>query len=170
MQGFDIYFVGEMLPDADPDAVKIGVAGLFKLAPDSAERLFSGKPVRVKQAVDPDTASRYRAAFREVGALVQIVPEGSPAPATRAAVPPAPKVSPAEPGLSAELPVVEESDDFDLAAPGATIDPKPSPPPAHIDTGHLEALPANTGSLEDCKVDKPSRPIPDISHIKLVDH
>jgi hypothetical protein len=171
MQGFDIYFLGETLPDADPTAVRGGVARLFKLEPTAAERLFSGKPVRVKQGVDPDTASRYRAAFRDVGALVQIVPQGSPPPPPRpAAAPPPVSNSPdTAPVASTEGLIVEETDDFDLAAPGAIIDHTPPPPPADIDTSHLEALPANSGSLEDCRTDKAPRPIPDISHIKLVD-
>lgn len=60
-------------------------------------------------------------------------------------------------------------DSFDLAAPGATIDETPPPAPAEISTDGLEALPPNSGSLEDCKVEKPHRPIPDISHLQLTD-
>ena len=73
MQSFDIYFLGEMLPDADPDAVRVGVAKLFKVQEDSVDRLFTGKALRVKQDVDAETAGRYRTAFRDVGALIQIV-------------------------------------------------------------------------------------------------
>jgi hypothetical protein len=56
-----------------------------------------------------------------------------------------------------------------LAEPGATIDETPRPPAADIDTSRLSVLPPNTGSLEDCKVDKPPRPIPDISHLDFAD-
>jgi hypothetical protein len=56
-----------------------------------------------------------------------------------------------------------------LAEPGATIDETPPAPPADFDTRGLEALPPNTGSLADCRVEKPARPIPDISHLRLVD-
>jgi len=161
MQGFDIYFRGEMLADADPAAVREGVARLFKLETSAAARLFSGKPVRVKQNVDADSASRYRAAFRDVGALVQIVPTGGQAPAADA-VPTTPP-TPADPSTAGS------DTGFTLAEPGATLDHTPPPPPAEIDTSGFEALPANSGSLEDCRVDKPPRPIPDIDHIKLVD-
>ena len=77
MQSFDIYFLGEMLPDADPDAVRRGVAKLFKVQEDSVERMFSGKALRVKQAVDADVASRYRTACREGGAVIQIGANGT---------------------------------------------------------------------------------------------
>ncbi len=177
MQSFDIYFLGETLPDADPAGVRSGVARLFKVQEDAVERLFSGKPLKIKQAVDIDTAGRYRAAFREVGALIQIVPAGSPAPAAKAAEPgprPTPRAAqPADALPEAEAPAPADragpGSDMDLAAPGATIDETPPPPPADIDTGTLEALPPNSGTLEDCQVEKPPQPIPDISHLKLVD-
>ena len=166
MQGFDIYFLGETLPDTDPVMVRDGVARLFKMQPEAADRLFSGKVLRVKQGVDPDTASRYRAAFRDVGALVQIVPEGAPPPSTRvtpsAAASVAPTPSPPAAGN-------ETTDGLTLAEVGAVIDNTPPPPPVNIDTSALAALPPNTGSLQDCHVDKPAQPIPNIDHLKMLD-
>ena len=175
MDTFDMYFLGEMVPGADPAQVRTGVAALFKIQEEAADRLFTGKPLRVKQGLDVDTASRYRAAFREAGALVQIVPNGAPPPAAK------PVTSLAE-GMTAqasgseppgtETPPTEgitEDAGFSLAEPGATIDHTPAPPPADISTDGLEAMPPNSGSLEDCKVEKAPRPIPDISHLKLVD-
>lgn len=171
MQSFDVYFAGEILPDADPAAVRQGVARLFKMPESAVERLFSGKPLRVKQAVDADAASLYRAAFRDVGALVQIVPAGAPPPAAK--TPPGTAQAPAA-AVPADTPPVASPAptgiaSASLAEPGAIIDSTPPPPPAQIDTSSLEALPPNTGTLEDCRVDKPARPIPDISHIKLAD-
>lgn len=171
MQLFDIYFLGQTLPEADPRAVRRGVAKLFKVEDDAVDRLFGGKPVRVKKGQDAEAASRYRAAFREIGALVQIVPAGSPppqtitpaAPTTNDSSDPAahdPATSPPEPGASG---------DFGLAEPGVILDETSPPPPADIDTSDLEALPPNSGSLEDCKVEKTPREIPDIGHLRLVD-
>ena len=169
MQDFDIYFLGETLADADPVEVRNGVAALFKISGDAVERLFSGKAVRVKHGVDVDTAGRYREAFRNVGALVQIVPAGAPAPegpafarATTGTVQPAPAGGNAD--QSAASP-----GGMTLAEPGATLDHTPPPPPAEIDTSGLEALPPNSGSLEDCHQPVPPHPIPDISHMRLVD-
>ncbi len=171
MQSFDIYFLGETLPEADPATVRRGVAKLFKVADDAVDRLFSGKPVRVKKGLDAEAASRYRAAFREIGALIQIVPAGSPTPKAETPAVPAtnepgdpaahdPSTSPPEPGSPG---------DFGLAEPGVILDETSPPPPADIDTGDLEALPPNSGSLEDCQVEKPHREIPDIGHLRLVD-
>lgn len=178
MDTFDMYFLGEMVPGAEPARVRAGVAALFKIQEDAADRLFTGRALRVKQGLDVDSASRYRAAFREVGALVQIVPHGAPPPAAKPAITPA-ETRTAQPAAptdnatsGAESPPIEgiaEDDGFSLAEPGATIDHTPAPPPADISTDGLEALPPNSGSLEDCKVEKPPRPIPDISHLQLVD-
>ncbi len=162
MHNFDVYFLGETLAGTDPATVRAGVAKLFKAPPDKVERLFSGDAVRVKQGVDAETASRYRAAFREVGALVQIVPEGSQAPHPTT---PTGAGQPTTAGIAAG----SIDNGMSLAEPGATIDDTPQPPPANIDTGALEALPANSGTLEDCQVEKTPRPIPDISHLRLTD-
>lgn len=210
MDKFDIYFLGETLPTADPALVREGVGRLFKLEGPAVERLFSGKPLRVKKEVDVDAASRYRAAFREIGALIQIVPAGAPAPALSATpqraaapppaaavpppaavAPPPPTAPPPEPAdeqaalaQTLTLTIVEETfaeeeapalaaagrtAAMTLAEPGVTIDETPPAPAAVIDTSGLEALPPNTGSLADCRADKPPRPIPDISHLRLVD-
>jgi len=164
MQDFDIYFLGETLTDADPVEVREGVASLFKISGDAVERLFSGKAVRVKHAVDVDTAGRYREAFRNVGALVQIVPAGAPAPDGPSAARTTGQA--AQPAAGGDD---NGSGGMTLAAPGATLDHTPPSPPAEIDTSGLEALPPNTGSLEDCHQPLPPQPIPDISHMRLVD-
>lgn len=215
MDSFDIYFLGETLPGADPETTRDGVGSLFKLQGAAVDRLFSGKPLRVKRAVDTDTASRYRAAFRDAGALVQIVPAGAappparPANTLRAATPAqapgaAAGASPAAAAAAAlatgpnasdqasadderaalaqtlTLTIVEEtfSDDpvptgtpggMELAEPGAIIDHSRPAAAAQIDISHLEALPPNSGSLADCQVHKPARPLPDISHLQLVE-
>lgn len=160
MELFDIYFSGDMLPDSNPDRVRDEVGRLFNAAGDQLDRLFSGNPVRVKHGVDADRAGKYRHAFRKVGALVEIVPAGSPKPVPRARPAPAAanngSVATVAPSLS-------------LAEPGAIIDTTPPAPPLQVETSHLEALPPNSGSLADCRVDKPARPIPDISHLRLAD-
>lgn len=176
MQAFDIYFLGEILPGVDPAEVRRGVAKLFNVGEDAVERLFTGKALRVKQNIDVDTAGRYREKFREAGALLQIVPAGGPppvgSPRVDAAVD-APAAGSDAAGQAAATPpagAANTNDGITLAAPGATIDDTPAPAPADIDTSGLTALPANTGSLEDCQVEKDPYPIPDISHLKIVDN
>lgn len=167
MQTFDIYFLGEMLPDADPAAVRRDVAKLFKTSDDAVDKLFSGKPRRVKQGIDVDTASRYRAAFREAGALLQIVPTGGPPP--EAISPESAAGTKTQPEGTTSGPAKAATGDIGLAEPGAIIDNSQPPPPVEIDISSLSAAPPNSGSLEDCKVEKPPHPIPDISHLDIVD-
>lgn len=71
---FDIYFNGELLPDHPPDEVRAALARLFRADEAKLDRLFSGVPVRIKRDVDADTATRYRAKLRAVGALIDIKP------------------------------------------------------------------------------------------------
>jgi hypothetical protein len=59
--------------------------------------------------------------------------------------------------------------DLAIDASGKPLDSSPEPPPALIDTSHLSAEPARVGSLEDCVVPKTIRPIPDVSHLRLLD-
>ena len=168
MQLFDIYFRGNTLPDEDPATVRQRVGELFKVDGEALDRLFTGKPVRVKKSVDVDTASRYRGRFREAGALIDIVPSGE----MPSEIPSAATETGSEAASTSERVTdsgVAETPLADLAEPGAILDETPAPPPADIDTSGLEALPPNTGSLEDCQQDKPPRPIPDISHLRLVD-
>jgi hypothetical protein len=158
MEQFDVYFFGDMLPGAEPGRVRSEVARLFNADEEKLDRLFSGKAVRIKQGVDAERAGRYRQTFRKAGALVEIVPAGSPKPDRRDPAPAQHESTGTAPGSG-----------LSLASPGATIDETPPAPPAHFDTSHLEALPANSGSLADCQVDKPAKPVPDISHLRLVD-
>lgn len=158
MERFDVYFLGEILPEADPDRVRAEVARLFRADDGKLDRLFSGKAVRVKQDVDAERAGKYRQAFRQAGALVEIVPAGSQKP-----------VRQTRPSRERGIADGAAVSTLSLAAPGATIDESPPAPRAHYDTAHLEALPANSGSLADCRVEKPPQPIPDISHLRLVD-
>ena len=128
MQAFDIYFLGEMLPDTDPADVKRRVAKLFKVTEDAVDRLFSGKPLRVKQNVDAETASRYRAAFRDAGALLEIVPNGAPAPQRANPAPETAGVATAD--ATEVAPTLAGDDGMSLAEPGAIIDHTPAAPPA----------------------------------------
>ena len=82
---YDVYFSGATLKDADPAEAKRKVGAIFKLEGEKLERLFSGKPIPIKRGVDMDQAVKYRVAFRDAGALVDIVPAGQPDPPRRSA-------------------------------------------------------------------------------------
>jgi len=160
---FDVYFRGALLPDADPAQVRDRLAGAFGLGGAELERLFSGAPVCVKRGVDVDSAAQLRGRFRDAGALVDIRPAE-----TARAEPPAPSPAPAPTPAPA---VTEAADDgsWTLAPAGAPVSDATAPPPPAIDTSHLSMTEPNTGSLEDCRQEKPARPIGDISHLSLSD-
>ena len=189
-QRFDIYFAGELLPDHSPDAVKQWLGAQFKLQGEALERLFGGQPVRIKQAVDMDTAGRYRAAFRQAGALLEIRPadagQAPVHPPSAAEAPerpsPAPQGDTSEPELlpantgsleDCALPVapmpLPDITHLQLDSPEQPLDDQAPAPPPVIATEHLSATPANTGDLSDCVQEKPARPLPDISQLQLAD-
>lgn len=158
---FDVYFHGALLPDADPALVRDRLAGAFGLGAAELERLFSGDPVCVKRGVDVDSAAQLRGRFRDAGALVDIRPAD-----TARSAPPPPGDSPAPAPTVAEA---ASDGPWTLAPAGAPVSDATTPPPPVIDISHLSMAEPNTGSLEDCRQEKPARPIGDISHLRLED-
>ena len=187
---FDVFFRGALLPQAVPGEVRERLAALFGLGPGELDRLFTGATVCVKRAVDVETASQLRARFRDAGALVDIRPTEAAAkpeqPASPAANPgaAAPASTGDDAGWRLSAPRTGSLEDcarpvaattlpdigrLDLLPPGANLADGTTPPPPAIDTSHLSVSPPNTGSLEDCRREKPARPIGDISHLRLSD-
>lgn len=153
---FDIYFSGQVLDGHDLARVKKGVAALFKAKESQVEKLFSGKPTRIKAGVDQDVAVKFRVAFRKAGALVDIAPAGTKPPAKRpqAAVRPAPakaasaKAAPAKAAPAKAAPAATPAPtlaDRDALKSGPEA-PEPPPPRALAD---VELLPPRSGSLEE---------------------
>jgi hypothetical protein len=188
---FDIYFSGALVAGADPAVVRERLARLFKLGTADVDRLFGGGEVRIKKDADVDTASRLRATFREAGALIDIRVAASPArpPATPAAAGATTvaaaattpdtgagwTLSPPRTGsladYAAQTPPVELPDVswMSLAPPGSPVADPVEVPAVEIDVTHLSMTAPSTGSLEDCRTDRPARPLPDIGHLKLSD-
>jgi hypothetical protein len=174
---FDILFSGQLIPGQDPAAARDRIARLFKTSAAQVERLFCGRPVVVKKRVDLDTASRYRLAFRQLGALVDIRAASAPAqlkpqrPAQGAKphmtlLPPntgsleefAPRVTPAAlPDISA----------MGLGNRDRPLDETPPPPPASVDTEDLSLVPGQDWTLEDCQPLPLAQLSPDIDGLEL---
>jgi hypothetical protein len=172
---FDVVFRGRLMEGQDPAQVRRKVARLFKANEAQLQRLFSGNPVSVKKGVDMETASRYRLAFREAGALVEIS-AGQPTqnesnesadPADHLTLVPAntgsleeyaPKIAPAP------LPDIS---DMSLAAVGSDHEPaRPQTAPA-IDTDGLGLVDGQDWTLEDCQPPPPPPLEPDLSGLDL---
>lgn len=180
-QKYDIFFSGRTLEGADPAEVKRNLAKTFNMGPEQLEYLFAGNSVKVKGGVDQETAVKYRVAFRNAGALVEIQSADPVAEMTKpaaAAQPGAPEqmtLLPPRTGslidcapdiVPAPLPDISQ---LSLASPGALLDESPPAEARHIDTSNLELTPANTGTLEDCQVAKEPAILPDISQLSIVE-
>jgi hypothetical protein len=151
---YDIQFAGELLEGADSGVVRERLRDLFKLSPEALERLFSGRPAVIKRDLGEAGAARYRAAFREAGALLHIVPAAA-SPHSQTPVPP-PATGPVAPsGLT-------------LAPPGTQVGEAPPPGPRDIDTTHLSLIGGANWTLADCDRPLPPTSIPDLSHLALV--
>ncbi|MEJ2453790.1 MAG: hypothetical protein P8103_06480 [Candidatus Thiodiazotropha sp.] len=170
---YDVYFSGATLKDADRAEAKRKVGAIFKLEGEKLERLFSGKPIPIKRGVDMDQAVKYRVAFRDAGALVDIVPAGQPAPdpATR----PSPPQRPAAPANTAaattpppgpaETPAEPTGAGLSLAE--GPMNPPPQPPAEPISVPDYGLSAANDFNLSDCAPPVEAAPVPDISALDL---
>jgi hypothetical protein len=176
---FDVIFRGQLMEGQDSEHARQEVGRLFKANDAQLQRLFSGKPVSIKQNVDMDTASRYRLAFRQAGALVEIRasrPADAPKPVRTTEKTNADfSLSPANTGsleayaarvTPAPLPDISA---LSLAAAGSDHEQAPNTSPPDIDIDALSLVPGQDWSLEDCQ--PPPLPIvePDISELDLAE-
>lgn len=167
---FDLSFDGTLAPDADPLAARQQLGALFKLDEAGIARLFAGKPVCLRRAVDVATAAKFERVFIHAGAVLTIAPSAPPDDALAAAAAPGavPAAPPAEqaPSAGASAPSVA----FGLAlAPqdGVLEHPAPvtTPPP---DTSHLSLVSSPDWSLEDCEPAVKPAFVGNIGHLALV--
>jgi hypothetical protein len=148
---YDIFFSGQLIEGSDVTVARTKIAALFKLPPERVEHLFSGKPIAVKRSVDMDTAVKYRTAFRDAGALLEIKPVATTEPSKATSIPDVPPTSESKPAT----PIPD-------SAP-----PSPPQPAAEPAGSGLTLNPANTGSLEDCAPEVIPAEIGDISQISM---
>ncbi len=179
MPQFDLVFTGELIEGCDPAQVRRDLGRLFKTDATAISRLFTGKPVIIKKAIDQQTAIRYRAALQQAGALCQIRPvdevtgsttaTGIARPADARDLENAAILPPGS--MLTETRTVVQPPQFDLsgmsvAPPGATlveqIQQTFAPPPG---PGAFDVAPAG----EDLVVPAPITPvpIPDISALTM---
>lgn len=178
---YDIFFSGQIIQGREPAEVRENIARIFKASPKQLEFLFSGSHAMVKQNIDQEAAVKYRVAFRDAGALVDVVPAGKqpaakePQEETRSSAQPADQITllPANTGSlidcakTVEPAPLPEISGLSMAPPGSNIDETETVPPADIDTSGLSLNPPKTGSLEECHVEPLPAEIPDISQLKL---
>lgn len=176
---FDVYFSGQVVEGQDRAQVMQTIGKLFNASGAALEQLFSGRPVRIKSAVDQDTAVAYRVRFRDAGALVDIRPlqrqgtqDGSGQAqasdySTEMSLLPAHSGSLIDCATEVAPAKIADISDICLSAAGEILDNTPPPAPAVIDTSGISVSPARTGSLEDCQPATNPAPAADISGLRL---
>jgi len=188
---FDLYFSGKISKGEELEQVRLKVSRIFSADNETLDRLFSGKPVRIKSGVDQDTAIRYRVALRDemsgwgeglaqhlTGALLDIRPQRT---TSETALSPTEterkttlSVLPPNTGdlTDCAVPVdpfpLPDISNIILAPAGVDIDESDLVPPQNFNTDGLTLAAPNTGSLEDCRPPVEAKPIPDINHIELI--
>jgi hypothetical protein len=173
---FDIVFRGQLVDGQDAATVREQVGRLFKASGDQLERLFSGRPTLVKKSVDLDTAARYRLAFRQAGALVEIrvsdaVAEANTPP--RQAPPPVLSLLPPHSGSLEDYtprippPPLPDIRHLSLAPPGTLLDSPPPKAAIAIDTRALNLVAGLSWTLEDCQPPPAPAALPDLGHLAL---
>jgi hypothetical protein len=185
-QLFDIFFSGQIMEGQDPAEVRERIRRMFNAQDDQLQRLFSGEPVRIKGGADEEEASKYRLAFRDAGALVEIklaeAADSEEMAAPAVSEPSATGRKSADSGLTLLPPntgslidcareiepqEIPDISSLALSPEGTLIDESEEAPPAEIDTGELTVSPAQSGTLEDCQQPVEPYPIPDISDLQM---
>jgi hypothetical protein len=173
---YDVYFSGAILKTAELAEAKRKIGAMFKLEGEKLDRLFSGKPVPIKRGVDMDQAVRFRVAFRDAGALVDIVPAGQPAP--NPAARPAPPQRPAAAATTATArpapPSPTPADGAPSTPPESGLSLAEGPLPEAADTTAPPVAVPDYGlsapkdfNLSDCAPPVQAASLPDISAMDL---
>ena len=171
MQGFEIVFEGELMPDSDPAQVRGNLSRLFGVDAARVDALFAGSRV-LKTGLDEASAVKYQQVMAKAGARVHIRAldveieevELAPPPSAEASTGRL-KVAPRDEYMAAFSSV--DAPDFGLAALGVDLqDEKPAPTPPAVDLSGLSIAPVGS-DLGQAKEDVPP-PAPDVSHLKLV--
>ncbi len=84
-QHYNVVFQGKIVKGKKPENVKKNLASLFKANITDIEKIFTGKPVVVKEKVSQEIALKFQEAFKQAGAVCRI--EAITPPATAKKVP-----------------------------------------------------------------------------------
>ena len=117
---FEVAFSGRIVDGSNPEQVKARVGKMFKADASKIATLFSGNRVVIKKNIDRATATKYKAALFQAGAISEIKPMSAAGIAL--ATPAKPAVKP--PPAPRETPNVSiETGDWGAVAPPPQVDP-----------------------------------------------
>ncbi len=160
---FDIYFSGKLMPDANIIYARSKIAAMFKANEQQLNKLFSKEPTAIKRNVDMEKAIKYRLAFRDAGALIDIKPANMADPVAKKVSEPVPPVpvdepeeivitsvaEPAEEEIVITAPVVTANED-DLAQPAED----PESAIATLSLDHLSLAPVGSDVADQVEVEE----------------
>ncbi|MGM0569780.1 hypothetical protein [Marinobacter sp.] len=189
---YQLIFRGECQPGTDVQTARNNARTLFKASVEQVDRMFSGRPVVIRNRLEEDQAEKYRAVLARHGMVAYVEPMAPDAPApspsaqqseprakaqepkarpqTPAAGGPGPRLEPGD-----RLPVAGERADEVLAGSSLGLDPvgtrladekeEPQPMFEHLD----EWTVAPAGTDLGVERDLPPPVVPDVSHLSLED-
>ena len=143
---YDIYFTGKLVEGHTVAQAQQQFAQLFKMAPEKASQLFTGKPQLIKRDIDKAQALKYKQALRNAGMQTAFK-------ATQQA-----KTTP--------TPATSSLSGANQQTPN-TIPVAPSPAPAQPATLLLSVAPIGSDVLNESERQQPTQQNIDTSAIKL---
>lgn len=69
---YDLVFKGQLAKSVELNTAVRNLAQLFKIDPEKARGLFSGKTTVLRKNLDADTANKYRVAIKKAGAIAEL--------------------------------------------------------------------------------------------------
>jgi hypothetical protein len=179
---FQLVFAGRLADGVSPAQARQSLQSRFKLSDGQLERLFEGTAVTVKRNLTESAAERYRQAFLEAGAIVEIEPltgpserqarpasGGEPAPDEAAPQSPAGPRDERRPSGGEPRALGETAATLQVLPAGAPVGEQLSDDePVRPDISHLSLAPAEGMSLADCAPSAPDTPDLDLERYELL--
>ncbi len=194
---FQLIFRGECQPGTEISQARNNARALFKASVEQVDRMFSGRPVVIRNRLEQDQAEKYRAVLARHGLVAYVEPMAAE-PKTQATTPSAtsgrqpqsqpssstPSPAPAAGGSPGTGPAIEPGDrlpvagdrvDEVLAGSSLGLDPVGTPLEDHEEVAapmfeHLDEWSlAPPGTDLGVDRDLPPPVVPDVSHLSLVD-
>ncbi|WLQ11690.1 TIGR00266 family protein [Hahella aquimaris] len=81
---YQVTVTGELNPGVTRESAVVAFAKLFKVAPETAEQIFSRAPMVVKKGIDETTADKIQMALTKIGVQSQVGMSEAPSPAPAA--------------------------------------------------------------------------------------
>ncbi len=136
MSDLELVFQGELVEGFTLVQVRANMAKLFRATDAQLDRMFSGRPVVLKNGLDAAMAEKFRQIIGKQGAIVHIRRQGEPLPTAKAQSPAA--ATPSAPASTASSAAVK---------PGESSRPA-NPFFRHLDAAESGTAPATAGNAD----------------------